>query len=168
MSSHPYPRRRLLEAEGGLGQQSLDLGLEFRAQGLGLLDEAERLKEREGLELSDTLFSHGEITELEGFELGEAGDFLEIGIRQVLGVVERETAERLDILDDIDAGGGFEAFAELEVFEREAGDMLQGGRGGTRGAEFEALQFGERGESGRADIGEVGVGEAEALKVRQV
>ena len=101
-------------------------------------------------------------------ELRESGDHEQVGVGDALRVGEREAAQRGEVLDERDAGAGFEAFAELQGFEWERGDMLECQRGGLRSAEFEAFQFGELGEVRGARVGELRVGEAEAFEIGQV
>ena len=101
-------------------------------------------------------------------ELGEAGKALQVGVGDALGVGEREATQRGDILDEGDGGAGFEAFAELQILERQFGDVLQGLGRRLGSADFEAFEFRELGEMWGAGVGELGMREAEALEVRQV
>ena len=95
----------------------------------------------------------------------QAGDDLQIGVGVVFAVGEREAFERFEILDDRERGGRIDALAELEIFEREIHEGLEGFRGGFRRAEFEAFEFGELAEVQRGGVGEFCVGEAEGFVI---
>ena len=101
-------------------------------------------------------------------QLREARDDQQVGVGDGLGVGEREAAQGGDVLDERDAGDGLEAFAELQGFQRELSDGLQGLRSRFRRAKFEPLELGELGQMRRASVGELGVREAEAFEVGQV
>ena len=90
-------------------------------------------------------------------ELRESGEALQVGVGDALGVGEREATQRGDILDEGDSGAGFEAFAELQILERQFGDVLQGLGRRLGGTNFEAFEFRELGEMRGADVGELGM-----------
>ena len=101
-------------------------------------------------------------------QLREAGDDLQVGVGEGLGVGEREAAQGSDVLHDRDAGDRFEAFAELQGFKWELGDSLQRLRGRFGGAKFEAFELGELGEVRCTSVSELGMREADAFEVGQV
>ncbi len=99
--------------------------------------------------------------------MGHAGDGGEVGVGEGFAVGEGKAFEGLDFPEDGDGAGGIDAFAELEIFEGKVDEVAEGLGGGPIGTEFEAFEMLEFGEVDGGGVGEVGVGEAERLVIRE-
>ena len=159
---------QLLELQLGLGQHLFDFGLGLKCEGRAGGDEPHGFEEGEVFEQRESFIGEIDPAEFQVFQLRDAGDEFQIGIRESLGVGECQTAQGGDVFDEADPFRCVEAIAELQVFQLELGDLLEAARRGIAGADFQTFEFGELGQMDGSGIGELGVGETDAFEIRKV
>ena len=83
-----------------------------------------------------TFIGEIDIAEFQVLQLRDAGDELQIGIREGLGVGERQASQRGNVFDEGDPFRRVEAISQLQIFQRYLRDVLKATRRGIAGADF--------------------------------